>query len=160
MHGPVGTEAEPLLPPRAADDGLGAADLLFEPSPPEQVRPPLMCLWVLVQYNPMSHTIVRCCASNDARVERASVVQPARSNGAGGQLRALGVEDAGGACGAWLSAVAVDARLAVGRLLRSCATPEQLDAALRAAIGAWRRGAAVASDVPKGEFDLLRVLTC
>lgn len=39
MHGPVGTEAQPLLPPRAADDGLGAADLLFAPDPPEQVCP-------------------------------------------------------------------------------------------------------------------------
>ena len=78
----------------------------------------------------------------------------AQSNGAGTQLRALGVEDAGAACGGWLSAVAADARPAIAHLLRSCPGPEQLaqlDAQLRTAVGAWRRGAAAAArDALKG----------
>ncbi len=78
----------------------------------------------------------------------------ARSKGSQGvQLRALGVEDAGGACAAWLAAAAAEARPAVAQLLRSCASPEalaQLDAALRGAIAGWQRGAAAARHAPNG----------
>jgi hypothetical protein len=42
MHGPAGTDTQPLLPPRVAGDGLGSAEMLFGLSPPEEVRGSLL----------------------------------------------------------------------------------------------------------------------
>ena len=68
------------------------------------------------------------------------------------QLMPLALEDTAGLCAAWLAATASEAQPALGQLLGSCGTPEQLagaEAELRAALAAWRH-LAPAQDTARG----------